>query len=102
MRVRDTRIERAEVRAIYIYHSAQLDAAGCTISGTRHAEVAAVQVDSMRPGDAGRVTLAACNMFADNAGGDLSVTGNVQREVEGEVDERVATDFGAFSWRARF
>ena len=102
VRVRDTRIERAEVRAIYIYHSAQLDAAGCTISGSRHAEVAAVQVDSMRPGDAGRLTLAACNIFADNAGGDLSVTGNVERQVDGEVDERLATDFGAFSWRARF
>ena len=101
MRVRNTRIERAEVRAIYIYHSAQLDAAGCTISGSRHTEVAAVQVDSLRPGDAGRITLAASNSFADNAGGDLSVTGNVQRDVEGEVDERVATDFGAFSWRAR-
>ena len=102
MRLRDTRIERAEVRAVYIYHSAQLDAAGCTIIGTRHAQVAAVQVDSMRPGDAGPVTLAVCNTFADNAGGDLSVTGNVQRDVEGELDERVATDFGAFSWRARY
>lgn len=102
VRVRNTVIENAEVRAIYAYHSAHLEVAGSTICGARHAEVAAVQIDSLRPGDAGRVTLAACNTFADNAGGDLSVTGNVQRDVECEVDERVATDFGAFSWRARY
>ena len=102
VRVRATRIERAEVRAIYIYHSAQLDVHSSTISGSRHAEVAAIQIDSLRPGDEGQVTLAACNIFADNAGGDLSVTGNVKRYVDGEVDERVATDFGAFSWRSRY
>ena len=102
VRVRATRIERAEVRAIYIYHSAQLDVHSSTISGSRHAEVAAIQVDSLRPGDEGQVTLAACNIFADNAGGDLSVTGNVKRYVDGEVDARVATDFGVFSWRSRY
>jgi len=103
VRVRDTRIEGAEVRAIYCYHSAQLDAARCTISGNRHAEVAAVQVDALRPGDAARLTLTDCS-FARNAGGDLSVTGNVQRRLDGceELDEREATDFGEFSFKARF
>jgi len=57
-------------------------------------------LDSSACWPAGHIGHACCALTT----GDLSVTGNVERLVEGcgVVDERVATDFGEFSYRSRF
>jgi hypothetical protein len=99
--VRDSTIIGAALRAIYCYHSARLDVRNCRITGTRSDAAAAIQIDALRPGDAASLSLMSTT-FEYNAGGDLSVSGNVERSVESCVyDERRATDFGAFSARER-
>ena len=82
--VRSSRLERAELRAIYCYHSASLEVADSLIAGTLSDETAAIQVDALRPGDASTISLARV-VFDANAGGDLSVTGNVERCIGSDV-----------------
>lgn len=99
--VRDSTITGAALRAIYGYHSARLEVCSCRITGTRSVEAAAIQVDALRPGDAASLSLMSTT-FDNNAGGDLSVSGNVERSVLNCVyDERQATEFAAFSGRER-
>jgi hypothetical protein len=104
--VRRTRIDGAELRSIFCYHSSSLEVADCTITGTRtpppssnpmtggetHCDrllrpssagatgSAAIQIDALRPMDAGRLALSS-TVFARNAGGDLAVSGNVEESV---------------------
>ncbi|EOD12326.1 hypothetical protein EMIHUDRAFT_104209 [Emiliania huxleyi CCMP1516] len=88
--VRRCTIDGSAVRAIYAYHSASLEVSDCSISGTRSAEVgaveaeaaAAVEVEALRPTDCASLSLSG-NAFADNAGGDLAVRGNVAWVVGG-------------------
>jgi hypothetical protein len=99
--VRHSTITGAALRAIYCYHSARLEVCNCRITGTRSVDAAAVQVDALRPGDAASLSLMSTT-FDDNAGGDVSVSGNVERSVRNCVYiERQATDFSAFSGRER-
>ena len=87
--IRDSHILHAEVRAVYCYHSSHLDMSGSRIEGTRRPEAAAIQVDALRSDDASRLSLSD-NTFADNAGGDVSVSGNVERCIRGDFVERTA------------
>lgn len=79
--VRHSRIERAELRSIFCYHSSYLEVTSCHISGNRSEGAPAIQIDALRPQDAGQLKLSD-SMFVDNAGGDLSVAGNVERHIE--------------------
>ena len=102
VRVRRSRICRAYDRAIYCYHSSSLEVADSVISGTRSKATAAVQIDALRPGDAATLTIAR-TIFESNAGGDLSVSGNVARSIGAEVRvvERQAEQFGLASASVR-
>ena len=88
---------------MYCYHSAALELSETRICNTRLETAAAVQIDSLRPEDAASVSLVDC-VFSDNAGGDLSVTGEgVRVKVTGSspVVHRVADNFANFSDRKR-
>jgi len=100
--VHNCTIVGSALRAIYCYHSARLDMSGCHISGTRSTTAAAIQVDALRPGDAASLSLS-CTTFEDNAGGDLSVSGNVERIVtDCTYHERDnTTELGTFANRER-
>jgi hypothetical protein len=95
-------ILRAEVRAIYCYHSSALEVVDTLISGTRLVEAAAVQIDALRAEDCAAVTLRNTR-FCDNAGGDLSVAGNVVRDVQGCSDlvERAPEPYAVAALRER-
>ena len=79
-----SRLERVELRAIYCYHSASLEVTDSLIAGTLGEDAAAIQMDALRPGDASRISLRRV-VFEGNAGGDLSVAGNVERHIGSEV-----------------
>ena len=100
--VRRCTIARAYSRAIYNYHNSTLDVSDSHVSGTRSDEAAAVQMDALRPGDASTLTIAN-TLFEGNAGGDLSVSGNVERRIGSEVAvvEREAESFGRASAKVR-
>lgn len=82
--VRRSRLERAELRAVYCYHSACLDMSDSVVSGTLSDEAAAVQVDALRPGDSASLRMERVT-FDGNAGGDFAVCGNVERHIGAEV-----------------
>jgi hypothetical protein len=91
--VRGSRIERAHLRAIYCYHSAQLAITDTYIGGTRSTEAAAVQIEALRPTlDAASVQISRVT-FESNAGGDLAVAGAVTRQIcpESRLVERRVT-----------
>ena len=100
--VHRSRIERAHSRAVYTYHSASLELSDSLIAWTRSDEAAAIQVDALRPGDAARLAVSA-TVFKHNAGGDLSVSGNVARCIGDEVSlvERRAESFSRASASVR-
>ena len=99
--VRRCRLERAAVRAVYCYHSCELDIADSVVAGTVGAGAAAVQIEALRPGDGGRLVLTS-TVFSDNTGGDLSVAGDVEKNLtDCDVVERVPELFGPFSSRDR-
>jgi hypothetical protein len=95
-------IDGAALRAIYCYHSSSLEMSAGSVTRTRSADAAAIQIDSLRPQDRGHLTLRNTR-FADNAGGDLSVAGDVVRDVTGcsAVVERAPELHGAFATRER-
>jgi len=95
--VRRTIIANASDRAIYCYHSASLDVSDSHISGTRSPTAAAVQIEALRPDDAASVAIAR-TVFVSNVGGDLSVAGNVLRQVGSEV--RAVEVQAASAWAA--
>ena len=99
--VTSTEIAGAEKRAIYTYHSAALSVEDCVITGTLSLTTAAIQCDSLKPGDEGTAVIRGCT-FKDNRGGDVSVTGTVRAEVQEEGAEIVvATEFANFAERER-
>lgn len=95
-------ILRAELRAIYCYHSSSLEVVDGLIAGTRSADAAAVQIDALRADDRASVALRNTR-FCDNAGGDLSVAGDVARDVQGcsELVERAPELYARAALRER-
>ncbi|KAJ1630513.1 hypothetical protein T492DRAFT_1002903 [Pavlovales sp. CCMP2436] len=95
-------LEGSELRAIYCYHSSALDMSDCSVSRTRSPDSAAIQMDALRPQDQARVSLRNTR-FNDNAGGDLSIAGNVVRDVTGcaPLVERTPELHGALAARER-
>ncbi|KAJ1452858.1 hypothetical protein M885DRAFT_525490 [Pelagophyceae sp. CCMP2097] len=80
IRVVRSRIENADLRAIYCYHSVALEVEDSAIFGTRSSESCAIQIDALRSVDAATLVLSNTK-FEGNAGGDLDVKGTVSRDV---------------------
>ena len=102
VKVLDSEITGAAVRAIYTYHSAKLSVTGGKVTGTKGGgRAAAIQCDALKDGDEGNVIIEGC-WFEGNEGGDVSVTGNVIATVQDDdVVWREATDFANFADRER-